>query len=257
MRTGATSTSITSPVDLRRNSRRSSRYSCPRRRAARTSAGSRHRLLERQQAFEDPDRGPERRDRRAVLGLAVPAAVGELLPEQPVHQRADVLAEVGADRDDDTVDARLDLAGEERVAGPLVRRVPALPGDMVPHELGRPPGLRALGVEPQKPQQLERVHRVRPVVRPGAARPPAVVALQREQPRAPPLGRDLRPLRRDDALGFVREVPHDRPADRGVGVQQPVDDVHARASVSFGSGDRPTPCCGAYVTSPGRIEALG
>ena len=151
-----------------------------------------HRPLELQQAFEDPDRGPERRHRRAVLGLAVPAAVGELLPEQPVHQGADVLAEVGADRDDDPVDARLDLAGEERVAGPLVRRVPALPRDMVPHELGRPPGLRrSRGRDPAA----------------AAARACASCPSSRATTRGRPTGR-----RRPAARAAARPSPRSRPS---------------------------------------------
>ena len=62
------------------------------------------------------------------------------------------------------------------------------------------------------------------------AAPLAVRRLEREQPRAPALGRDLRPLRGDRVRRLVREVPHHLPADRGIGIEQPVDDVHARGS---------------------------
>src|SRR5262245_7345705 len=66
-----------------------------------------------EQSLEHADRGVERRSCGPVGGLAVPAAVGELLGEQPVDDALDVLAEVGADRADLAVDAGLDLAGEE------------------------------------------------------------------------------------------------------------------------------------------------
>ena len=41
-----------------------------------------------EQRLEDADRGVERRARRAALGLAVPAAVGELLADQPLREAA-------------------------------------------------------------------------------------------------------------------------------------------------------------------------
>ena len=75
-----------------------------------------------EQALEDVDRRPERRHRRAVLDLAVPAAVRELLAEQPLDERRHVDAEVGARRDDVAVDARLDLALEERGCRPTGSR---------------------------------------------------------------------------------------------------------------------------------------
>src|SRR5207237_9400429 len=69
-----------------------------------------------EQGFQHADRGIERRPRRAVLGLAVPAAVAQLLAEQAVDDPLDVLAEVGAARRHLPVDARLDLAREEGIA---------------------------------------------------------------------------------------------------------------------------------------------
>jgi len=50
------------------------------------------------QSLEHADRGVERRPRRAVGRLAVPAAIGQLLGEQPVDDAPSVLAEVRADR---------------------------------------------------------------------------------------------------------------------------------------------------------------
>src|SRR5215213_8211757 len=71
-----------------------------------------------EQALEDVDGRPERRDGCAVLDLAVPAAVRELLGEEPVDERRHVDAEVRAGRHDVAVDAWLDLALEEPVLGP-------------------------------------------------------------------------------------------------------------------------------------------
>src|SRR3989442_3498989 len=74
-----------------------------------------------EQGLEHADRGVERRPRRAVGGLAVPAAVGQLLGEQPVDDAPDVLAEVGAARRHLPVDARLHLAREEGIAVRFLR----------------------------------------------------------------------------------------------------------------------------------------
>ena len=101
---------------------RSRRYSCPRSRAALTSAASPAAVpfaLVFEQPFQHVDRAVERADGRTVVVLAVPAAVRHLLGQQPIDERPHVLAEVGADSDDTAVDARLNLAGEERLAVPL------------------------------------------------------------------------------------------------------------------------------------------
>jgi len=70
--------------------------------------------------------------------LAVPPGVAPLLAEEPVHDGADVLAEVGPDCYGLAVDARLDLAREKGLAGvshllfsrtrATARRAPALTG---------------------------------------------------------------------------------------------------------------------------------
>ena len=73
----------------------------------------------REQPFKHADRGVERAADRTVLDLAVPAAVLELLIDQAIDHALDVLPEVGAERDDHAVDAGLDLALEERLAGVL------------------------------------------------------------------------------------------------------------------------------------------
>ncbi len=51
-----------------------------------------------EKGLQHADRGVEGRPRRAVLRLAVPAAVGQLLAEQPLDDATDVLSEVGAGR---------------------------------------------------------------------------------------------------------------------------------------------------------------
>ena len=91
----------------------------------------------------------------------------------------------------------------------------------------RPSRLLALGIEPEPAQELQDVERVGPVLRPRPAGPQAVRRLEREQPGAPALGRDPRPLGGDDVGRLVRQVAHDLPADRRIGVEQPVDDGHA------------------------------
>ena len=90
---------------------------------------------------------------------------------------------------------------EERIAVP--GRVAGLEHGMLADEIDRAARLRARRIEPEDPQQVERVHRVVPLGRPRRAAPVAVGRLETEQPRTPALGGDLRPLRRDD-LGRLR-----------------------------------------------------
>ncbi len=73
-----------------------------------------------------------------------------------------------------------------------------------------------------------------------AAGPLAVRVLQGEQPGAEPLGRDASAGRRPDLLRGAEQVPLDLPAQRGVGVEQPVDQgtVHHVERVRRRSGGR-------------------
>src|SRR5205823_14232943 len=73
----------------------------------------------RQERFEHVDRGRERRADRTVLRLAVPPAILELFAKQASDDGIHVLIEVAAQADGPAVDARLDLAAEERLAGVL------------------------------------------------------------------------------------------------------------------------------------------
>lgn len=101
-----------------------------------------------QHALEHRDRGVERRPGGPTLGLAVPAAVLELLGEQPVDDPLHLLPEGRTDRERQAVDARLDLAREERLAV-------VLPPAVRVHRRDRATGLRARRVETEQPQQLQ------------------------------------------------------------------------------------------------------
>ena len=217
---------MTSPVDFRRNSRRSSRYASPRRRATATLADPPIARSCSSRPSSDVDGRLHGRHRRAVLHFAVPAAVRELLTEEALDQGCHVDAEVGARRHDVAVDARLDLALEEGGVGPGRLEVAVTPGHLLAYQPDGPSRLLAGGVEAEPPQELEDVERVGPVLRPGSLGPPAIGRLEGEQRCAPSLGRDPRSLDSDDIRRLPRQVAHDLPADRGVGIEQPIDDGH-------------------------------
>ena len=84
----------------------------------------------------------------------------ELLAEQPLDERCHVHPEVRAGRDDVAVDARLDLALEERMVGPRRLEVGIPPRDVLADEADGPPGRVAPGIEPKPAQELEDVERV-------------------------------------------------------------------------------------------------
>src|SRR5262249_43759791 len=75
--------------------------------------------LMRPQSFQDVDRGRERRPDGTVTPLAVPPAVLELLTKQTDDEAIHFLIKVGAQCDRPAIDARLDLATEERLSGVL------------------------------------------------------------------------------------------------------------------------------------------
>ena len=91
---------------------RSRRYSCPRRRASFTAVVAPFAFSYSKKPFEDTDRRVERGS-LARRGLAVPAAVLELLVEEPIDQPIACLAEVRTRGEDPPVDTGLDLALEE------------------------------------------------------------------------------------------------------------------------------------------------
>src|SRR3954465_14788767 len=94
------------------------------------------------------------RPRRSIRGLAVPAAVSQLIGEQPGNERPDVLIEVRAYRGDLGVHARLDLLIKE-AGGVTFVRAASSPGHAVPDEMKRAASLFAGGIEAQVPQQRE------------------------------------------------------------------------------------------------------
>ena len=75
--------------------------------------------LVRQQPFQDVDRGRERRADGTVLRLAVPPAVLELLTKEAGDHAIHILIKVGTQCDGPAIDARLDLAAEERLPSVL------------------------------------------------------------------------------------------------------------------------------------------
>src|SRR5206468_5808047 len=136
-----------------------------------------------EQGLERADRGIERRPRRAVGGLAVPAAVGQLLPQEPVDDAPDVLAEPSGARRHLAVDAGLDLSREVRIAVAFLRAT-SLPGHPLADETHGAPCLGAGGIEPHFPEQRKHVHGGVPPAIPGCATPSAVGRLEGQQTRA-------------------------------------------------------------------------
>ncbi|MEZ5284867.1 MAG: hypothetical protein R2712_08675 [Vicinamibacterales bacterium] len=114
----------------------------------------------------------ERRADRSVLGLAVPAAVLQLLAEQTFDDGGDVQAEVGAERHGAAVDARLDLAVEE----PLPRVLPAAVVAHRRHGAAYPVVRR---VDAERVQEMQRWQRRGP-------------GLSLAPPPASPIGREAR-----------------------------------------------------------------
>src|SRR5262249_31621552 len=173
-----------------------------------------------EQGLQHADRGVERRPRRAVRGLAVPTAIGQLLSEQPVDDTPDVLAEVRATRAHLSIDTGLHLTGEEGIAVTLLRAA-TLPGHAVTDEAHRAARLVARGIETHVPEQRQDVHSGVPPAVPRHAAPPPVGPLESEQPRARALGGDPRALCRNLVLGRADQVTHHLPADRRVRIKQP------------------------------------
>jgi hypothetical protein len=163
--------------------------------------------------------------RRAVLLLAVPAAVVHLLGQQPIDDALHVLAEVIADGHGGAVDAGLDLTVEER-------QVVVLPAHVLADQVDRAPdaGVGRDGAE--QPQDGQGGLGPGPFREVRAAAPAAIGTLQAEKPRAPALVRHAGALRGDHRGRLVEEVAHDLPTDRGVGIEQPIHDGHARIIAS-------------------------
>src|SRR6267142_3995450 len=191
--------------------------------------------LVRQQTLQDVDRGRERRADGTVLRLAVPPAVLELLTQQAGDDAIHTLIEVGAQGDGPAIDARLDLAAEERLSG-------VLPTAVVSDQRHRPPHPVRARIDSEITQQLECRQRggpglplvlgAPPTLRreARASRPLTVFALQRQQSGTPPLGCPARALLRDDLSRRMDQIAQHLPADGGVRIEEPVQNVHAPES---------------------------
>ena len=230
--------STISPVVLRRNRSRSSRYSSPRSRASRAASDAPARLLPRPQPLERADRRVERAGVAGSSSQQFQPPSSCCVSSRVGDDRRGVLPEIRADGEGDAVDAGLGLALKVELAV-------VLPPGVVAHERDRATGLRRLRVEAVLDERLQREVRRRPgieerpaLVRPprpvGAAIPEPVLTLLGEKSRAPPFGRHARPLRRDIFGRGIRQIAHHLPADRRVTVEQIRHDVHA-ASVESGS----------------------
>src|SRR5882757_10256861 len=187
-----------------------------------------------EQWLEHADRDVERRARRAVRRLAVPAAVGQLLGEQPVDDAPDVLVEVRADRGHLSIDTGLHLTGEERIVITLLWAA-TLPSHAVADASHRATCLVARGIETHIAQEHHDVHRGIPLTVPCCAAPPPIGPLEGEQLRADALGGDPRALGHDLLRGRIGQVPHHLPVDRRIRIKQPLYDLSLwRRDLPFG-----------------------
>ncbi len=252
-RTRARLGSITSPVDFRRNSRRSSMYASPRRRAAATSA--------------EPPIARSCSSRPSTTLIVVPnddtVAPFSTSQFQPPSGSCSPSSRSTSG------------ATSTPKYEPVATTLPLMHGSTSPSKkrlsahgvsnsgsrqitcsctsaIARRAGSLA-GIEPEPPEQLQRVEGVRPVVRPRPAAPLAVARLERQQPRAPALGRDPRSFGGDAPRRLVREVAHRLPTDGWIGFEQPVDNGHLG---SFGWAWSLPQGWAVYVTSSGRIASL-
>ena len=149
--------------------------------------GAAGRPFELDQSVEHVDRRVERGPHRSVLRLAVPATVGESLPQDALDDRGDVDPEVGAGLDRPAVDARLDLAVEVPLTGVLPAPVLGDERDRAagpPRTRGRARGSGGSGACASSPSTAARVHRRRRP--PGSRRHRPTI---RRRPRSPGGGR--------------------------------------------------------------------
>src|SRR5262245_343368 len=146
------------------------------------------------------------------------------------------LIKVGAQCDRPAIDARLDLAAEERLPRVLptavisnqrhrlAHRVRARVGSEITQQLEcwqrRGPGLALFLVAPVEARRREA----------RASRPLAIFALQRQQSGPPALGGHSRALRRDDVSRRLYKITQYLPPDGGIRIEQPVQYRHATYS---------------------------
>ena len=176
-----------------------------------------------EQTLEHVNGRVERAAGRAVLLLAVPAAIGHLFAEQPIDHGLDVDAVVRANRHHAPVDARLRLTGEYRRATPGA--VGVVPHSVVTDEADSALGFRALWVEAHLAQMEQREQRD-PLRLGLVLEPVAVRTLEREKLRAPALGGHAGSLAGDLVGGCIGQIAHRLPPNGGVSVEQPIERVH-------------------------------
>src|SRR5262249_54781953 len=82
---------------------------------------------------------------RTVLRLTIPSAVFELLIKEPGDDLIDILTKVGAERNDHSIDARLDLAAKKLLTG-------VVPSAIRPH---LPQGAKNLFITRIDPEVLQ------------------------------------------------------------------------------------------------------
>ena len=210
-----------SPVDRDRNRRRSSEILLSTKASAGDVGPRTFRLLVFQQSFEHADRRVERRS-PAGRGGAVPAAVAQLFLQQTAGETVAGLAEIRADRQHPSVDTGLDLAVEERRVAEF-----RAPGAAVAHLADGAAHPIARRVHTEIAQQLERVQGGDPGARhERRAAPVAIGSLQVQQASPPTLRGRTQSLTRHARIRLAGQVAHDLPPDRGIRVEQPVDDTH-------------------------------
>jgi hypothetical protein len=91
----------------------------------------------------------------------------------------------------------------------------------------RPLGLLARRVETEHVQQVQHGRRRGPLREVRSTTPTAVGVLCGQEPSPPALAGDARALGVHLFGRGIGEVPKHLPADRRIGIEQPVDDIHA------------------------------
>jgi hypothetical protein len=185
--------------------------------------------LEVQQALQHVEGRVKRRTSRAVHPLAVPAAVSHAMAGKPPGQGRDVGSQPRAVGQRVRVNAAVDLAAP--IGQAVV--VPAAVGGKQFGRAGQDGGIQApvtQGVEgpggggPRLPGALGGLGAVEVEVagEERSARPLAVGVLEREQTGPEPFGGDPGPGGGPYLLRRARQVAFDVPAQRRVGIEQPI-----------------------------------
>lgn len=165
-----------------------------------------------------------------MLRFAVPSAVLELFINQPGDYAFHILPKVTAQRDDPAIDARLDLAAEERL--PRV-----FPSATILDSFDHPADGVSARVDTKVMQELKRRQSGSPRLRLATpptvnrktcpARPLTVFALQRQESRSPARGDYLLSLPRDNLRGRIDKITQHLPANGWVRIEQPIQYRHA------------------------------